>query len=280
MLVAAGLVLGCKKSSSSVETQIQKLSDFASRMCTCNDKACAERVNNDLQEFARQAPRPTVKPRQADVDRMNAEATRYQQCMQRAIAWLPPPELPVEPAKPVEPPKPILPADPAKPIDADKMFASARTWASQQHAELQLLRAVTSYVDVEGMLDPEEVRFELELGYVSAADDPKRRTGAPVRDRKAPARCPRLQFSPVSGWSTYDLPCTPAPPGFPHCSLRDIWKRAIAKGAPTDAVAVVTYDPRTKDPAWRFAISDGPRGVAIAHRFADDCELVLEQPAQ
>jgi hypothetical protein len=68
--------------------------------------------------------------------------------------------------------------------------------------------------------------------------------------------------------------CPPAhvePLPDPRCALRDIWKQAIARGAPTTAVARVEYYRAQAGPAWRFDI------VGTQHRFSiyGDCERPL-----
>lgn len=52
----------------------------------------------------------------------------------------------------------------------------------------------------------------------------------------------------------------------PHCSVVELWKRAIAAGAPaTDAVASLTYVP-TPGPYWHVGIG------AFSQTFPDDCK--------
>src|SRR5262249_52630129 len=124
-------------------------------------------------------------------------------------------------------------------------------------------------------------------------DDPKRPIGAPVPtpspvDWLSSGRiddCPHVEWNPgrledaASGGS-----CTMmiAALGPPHCTVREIWKRAIAKGAPAAALAQIALEsallsdePRS---SWTFTIEDAPRNIHISEEFPDDCEPVVEKP--
>ena len=55
--------------------------------------------------------------------------------------------------------------------------------------------------------------------------------------------------------------------------------RAIAKGTPADAVAIVQLGEATSTTPrrWVCTLVDEPRKISIQHFFPDDCELSLEK---
>lgn len=65
-----------------------------------------------------------------------------------------------------------------------------------------------------------------------------------------------------------DEPATNDDPALqpPRCSLRDMWRVALTKDAPADAVAIIRYD----EDGYNFNIS----GVGIHLEFTPDCKLV------
>ncbi|MEJ7604019.1 MAG: hypothetical protein WKG01_39430, partial [Kofleriaceae bacterium] len=65
----------------------------------------------------------------------------------------------------------------------------------------------------------------------------------------------------------------------PRCTAKVIWDRAIAAGAPRDALAVLAIEGPSRalgKPMWRFAISDRLRKVNFDRYFEDDCPLAIE----
>ena len=68
-----------------------------------------------------------------------------------------------------------------------------------------------------------------------------------------------------------DYPCPAGPKAGlpdPRCGPADVWRRAIAKGAPPDQTARIEYYRSRVGPAWRFELP------ATRHRFSlyGDCE--------
>ncbi len=59
-----------------------------------------------------------------------------------------------------------------------------------------------------------------------------------------------------------------------HCTVPVIWERAIAVGAPRDAVAKLVLSAGS----WRFDIDDAARDVHLHKTFADDCGSIAEAP--
>jgi hypothetical protein len=74
-----------------------------------------------------------------------------------------------------------------------------------------------------------------------------------------------------------DAPCSsrhPEPLPDPQCSLRDVWRHALAKGAPADRLARVEYYRARTGPAFRFELAEG------GHNFVlyGDCKRELTGP--
>lgn len=67
-----------------------------------------------------------------------------------------------------------------------------------------------------------------------------------------------------------------------RCPIQMIWERAVAEGAPRDAVASLKIGPVPRSSSspgrWRFDISDKTRGVSFHKTYPDDCGLVVEAP--
>ena len=75
------------------ETAMAKMESFATQMCTCTDKACADRVQEDMTkwavEMAEKPPARDRKPSEADMKRMTDVGQHYAECMTKAMT--PPP---------------------------------------------------------------------------------------------------------------------------------------------------------------------------------------------
>jgi hypothetical protein len=88
IVLAVCLALGaCKKKSS--DDTVAKLEGFSKAMCECKDKACADKVNQDMTtwgtEMAKNAGNKDAKP-DPDVAKKSADAmTKYAECMTKAM---------------------------------------------------------------------------------------------------------------------------------------------------------------------------------------------------
>jgi hypothetical protein len=71
-------------------------------------------------------------------------------------------------------------------------------------------------------------------------------------------------FDPMYARETTQRPSRTAPLE-PTCSMRSIWARAIADGAPRDAIAEISI----QRGRWRFEIND--QRLQFARRYDDDC---------
>ncbi len=136
-------------------------------------------------------------------------------------------------------------------------------------------RLIVQYVGPDGLMDPAFASVELWYGQTkTTADDPSRKTGAPVVVRAATNRsdCPRITWA-NGRWESHMAGC-PAQITALHCTVPVIWERAITQGAPRDAVAKLV----TSGSTWRFEIDDQVRDVHFHKSFPDDCGAIAEAP--
>jgi hypothetical protein len=194
-----------------------------------------------------------------------------------------------------------VPTPDAAPVPdaADVVIHRAFAHASDEFA---VSDAVLEYVRQDGTLDPTYGHVRFLFGHrphppPPPVDDPKRPIGAPVPS-SAPSMvtvlmdrhddCPRVTWEPgkldaaASGASCEEfIPPVRVPLRHPRCGVREIWKRAIAKDAPAEALAKLELDSDLASEearqVWKFTIEDAPRGIHIEERFADDCDPVVEQ---
>jgi len=80
-------------------------------------------------------------------------------------------------------------------------------------------------------------------------------------------------------WTPKNQKCLPIITGLPRCTFKQIWQKAIAKGAPERAYADIDLalesGSGTSELRWRFEIVDrpmaAPEHVVFHAEFADDC---------
>lgn len=260
-LLALLLIAGCKRKHDADEL----VASYRDRVCACKDMACVATVNEEFEARLRERSHPT-----AD-GRLVAEAS---QCIEKLAAAARPRDAAVVT---IDAPPPRMPEVPS-PVTADALLAAARAWQQELHPGLSPSEIYAIYIEANGTLDPEHGTFIVEYRFLAdLTDDPKRKTGAPLKpSAERPAQCPKLRFQrgewkrePVySGCSDVMV--------VPKCTVEHIWKRGLAAGAPAEALASISYVARID--AWRFAITDKPRGIDIDKYFSDDCKPVLEKP--
>lgn len=76
---------------------IQTLDVFKNRMCACQDKACADKVNTDMTTWGQAIandPAMQAKPTEEEARRATEIATQYGECMTKLLGAEPPPENP------------------------------------------------------------------------------------------------------------------------------------------------------------------------------------------
>lgn len=269
--IAIVLLAACPSKQSKLERTIATIDELATSMCACVEKACAERVQATMtarwQELTK--TESERKPTADQTERMTAAMQRYSACMDKAMrVEVVPPEARKRPQRTELPPPAML-------ADADTLIASARAWASVRHPE-QLLASVTLYyVDANGMLDGEHGELYAVFGRPARDDDPERKTGAPLRTKRRD--CVGVTWARGRGWMKSEEACVQVHEAGIRCSVREVWKRAIANNALTDALATIQLAMKPDERTWGFWIKDEPRGVDIHHAFYDDCEMAVEK---
>jgi hypothetical protein len=249
-LIALLLLASCKKKAP--EPDIAEA--FRDSVCRCTDRACVQKV---IDWFAKM-PMGGTKTSQSAMDKATeciANVDKLDGSGSSAVA---------------------MPAMPAQ-READALLSAARTWQTTSHAGMSIWEATVSYVEANGMLDPEHGTVTVQFGASSTpVDDPNRKTGAPVKANTAkPTNCPTLTLE-KAGWTSFDNTCADVASYIPKCTVQAIWKKAIDMGTPKDALATVRFSNVTKQ-VWSFTVTDEPRNVNIAHEFPDDCERTLEK---
>ncbi|MBA3455984.1 MAG: hypothetical protein H0T42_22995 [Deltaproteobacteria bacterium] len=279
---------GCKKEprgKGQAEADMAKMQELTDQMCACRrtDKACADRVQDAMTKYsidmaAQSSSVRDIKPTAAEMKKMTELGQKYAECMTAAVTQ--PEPLPPSP-EPVPPATPWTPAEVKAPATVEQLLAAARAWAPGVDDQFRIADLEAFYVDADGIVDADSGRVTIEPGLAPPGqeDDPKRRTGAPVKPSAARSTaCLEVSWTAENGWARSPRSrCFDALTPFPRCTVAAIWKRAIAKGAPADALAVLKL--REGAPRrWSFAIKDQPRNVDIRYSFDDDCELAVEKP--
>jgi hypothetical protein len=266
------LLAACpSRERANIEESIRTMEAFATKMCACKNKACAEKVQDELvswsQTTAAKSPEGRDNPPEAQVRRLTAAATKYGTCMTTAMGSAaviaPPVEADVPPA--------------SKTGDADVLMRSATAWVRATYPQHVPVSISIYFADANAMLDDTHGKLYASFGRVApTGDDPKRKTGAPIT-KAAVNDCFGLVWDRERGWVKVREQCAQAYEAGIRCSVREIWKRAIAAGAPADALATLTITLKPGTRAWGFWITDEPRGVDISQGFEDDCAMVVEQ---
>lgn len=202
----------------------------------------------------------------------------------------PEPVRPVEPAKPVEPPRPV---EPPKAFAIDRLKVTSGVVETiledvdrvlkETAPELVMMKYAASYVRKDGSLDPAYGKLDVELQTTDSVDgvidDPNRPTGAPLPDvapaEKLRTRCPTLRLE-KGAWTVRETSCykTRLKVG-PKCTVAQIWSKALAAGAPDNALALVDLDRRGS--GWNFRVIDKLRGVDF-HKHVNDDECTPKPP--
>ncbi len=294
LLVASG---GCKKKANKAndfDSVFRTMRQVRDDVCKCKDQACARAVMTRMSEWVQRASTDNAKPPEPTSTQrkeMTVVSEDLSKCLTKLMAPneaspldAPRTDAPsvVDAPPPIDapPPRGKLPEPVPAPVTVDALLASARTWARGEHDQLRIADLNVRYIDASGALDPDSGYVTIELGRAPmVVDDPKRRTGVPVKQPpEQPTSCMKLDWTPARGWfGGYGWACGEAELPFPRCSVETIWKRAIALGAPADAVARL-YLREGKPRRWAFTITDEPRGVKIRHYIDDDCEMTVEKP--
>src|SRR5262245_66623770 len=79
-------VAGCKKSGGANES-MEKMDGFAKQMCECKDKACADKVQDEMTKWSTEAAKSAKTDDKADPEttkKAEQIATKYAECMAKA----------------------------------------------------------------------------------------------------------------------------------------------------------------------------------------------------
>ena len=251
---------------------VEEMGRFADRMCACRDRACADQVQAAMSAWSEQLAATyrsseLPEPDEATKKRLTDAATKYAECHHRHVGEPASTDAAVAPAE--AGPTPHAPPEVGRPAHADRLVRSALDWATRKHPRHAIDEIRLAYVDAAGILDETYGHVSLRFGRARPPDDdPKRRTGLPVpAPDNEPRECARVTWSRKRGWDPSTGPCREVAAAAPRCTVSQIWQRAIERGAPEDAVAIlVRRVPDVQPPEWHFTIQDGPRNVNIGHR--------------
>ena len=272
VLVAAP---ACKKRSATSRA-IAEFAEFADRMCACKDQACADRLQEDMTKWSQElaAKSAPEKPSAADAKRMQENGAKYAACYSKATGGGQPTIRAAEPTPP---------APSEKITNADRLIK----FSYDNLGGLAVSKLLISYVRADGTIDEKYGEAIVDLGKPKPpdpADDPNRPIGAPVIqtapviDEDVSARCPVYTWK-AGVRTSEDTTCIMSDQGLarPKCSVVEVWKRAVDKGAPKQGLAVMEL--RSGSPqSWHFSIDDEPRSIHFSLDVDDTCAPTLEKP--
>lgn len=284
LLLVSLVITGCGNSDeerdrAETATVLKRMSGFRDDMCKCQDKGCADGVQEAMTKWsADEAAKAAGRERSSKTDedsmkKMTEIGQAYGECMTRAMSAPAPVDAGTVRMPPPPPDESEAPLSPKTPLAADALLRQARDWAQRQRPGRLVESAAFSYVDAEGILDPTDGEVKIVFGRVSDSQ-PNRRVGGRVRPKQQPNDCFTLQTTGAT-WLVSPSECVDTVEYVARCGVSAIWKRAIAKKAPPDAVAFVTF--RASKRKWDFAIDDEPLNVHVHESFIDDCELNVEK---
>jgi hypothetical protein len=170
------------------------------------------------------------------------------------------------------------------PYLADEIIARSFTEAQKLAADAEPSSVEVTHIDPDGRVLPQEGGF-VALWFNSPSHPPPNRKpsvpGAPpLRGPACPAihalshlrkinRSRRYEFT--TQW-TDDAHCYPSLRGPLRCTIADLWKRAIADGAPNPSHADFRLETENGKRKWRFQVVDRVDHVTLFERsYADDC---------
>ncbi|MFN0253639.1 MAG: hypothetical protein ACKV2T_42620 [Kofleriaceae bacterium] len=280
-LAFAGLLLlAACPSKSEAEKANAAMREFRDRMCACKEKACADLVQEQVTAWGTEMSVKwrDLKPSEGETKRMSEYATTYSECLTKLVMVAPPDESPVpvkgDPVPTQATPSPNLPPPSHGTLSADRLLVDARTWARAKREDRNLASAVFAYVDRHGALDPADGEVRLRFGRFDETES-KRRLGAKVRPKAPRGDC--FELSTANGsWREDPASCIEAAPVAIHCTVAQIWQRALDKQVPPEALATISLTINATA-TWAFSIDDEPREVHIRHTFPDDCPLAVEK---
>lgn len=268
------LMVACKKEPSAESVSLLRMAEaLTNTMCACTDFACANKVH-----IENAAVRETIKARASELHDTNFENLRrysadYDACLVKAklSVDLTPADASIDAAPTDE----NAPLPPTKPVNVDQAIRDAKEWAKTKRNGV-LAEVAIDYVDISGTLDDEDGAIELSFGQ-GPIDDPKRKTGAPVKRPDGSQACFALRLA-KGVWTRTSLRCGATFAPLVTCPVVEVMRKAVALKAPADALAKVALRGTSKL-QWDVGIDDELRNVHFRHFFDDDCTLSVEQGA-
>jgi hypothetical protein len=255
-----------------MESAIAKMNELADQMCTCRDRACADHVQEVMTTWAAgiakdgSKTKNERKPPDEQMKRMTDVTTKYADCMVKAM--MPPPE-PVELSRNDLPP-------PISIRDADVLLREARMWAHGRWDQHVIGEILVSYVDAKGRFDESDGELVVVFDRPLRPDDPSRTIGAPVPAKQDHEDCFQMIWK-TGVWSSEPHVCSGAHVSVTRCTPTQIWKQAIARKAPANGLARLTWKATSTGGVWGFSVQDQPRGIDVRESFDDDCPLAVEK---
>ena len=180
-----------------------------------------------------------------------------------------------------------------EPFDADKHLASGMKEAAGKGAELASIEA--TYVTPDARVHT-EYGGKLRVSWVASGQGADEKATMPGAPRKGGGtRCTdywldvHVEHDPDGVYFEDDMnvvgdrDCyTKTAPGPLFCSIKAIWDRAIAAGAPNPALATITLETSSeRTRTWKLTIIDnvenGPRKTLFAGEYPDNCEPHVEK---
>ncbi len=265
--VAAIGSTGCKKKRGGeveIGRMIREMRGFKDRMCACKDKACADEVTAAVKSWSEDLAKSGLmdghKPSSQDSSKIELIMGQYSDCMSK-LSGLPP-----------------------APVHIDDLL---RKEIAALGKDLVLSEILIEYANADGALDPTYGKLSLRTGKLpppDPADDPSRPIGAPVsaapdHDGSRDMDCPSLVVG-NHGETRATGPCmVMAHLAQPKCSVHEVWRQAIAAGAPERGLAKLRLQSDGEPPGqrWIFTIDDDPRKIHFVHEVSDACPPVLEK---
>ena len=167
-------------------------------------------------------------------------------------------------------------------VDLSAVEPIAAAMARDTLPDAVLMSMKGDLVDARGVQDLATFGGRVEYEYLSpsraAAPPPpsSQPLGAPRSSSKLPTCAVDIRYRP-GGFATYTTEalgssCGEALPGPPRCTVVAVWKEAIARGAPANALARVSLRMHSGKPRWSFTITDHDRGTtAFSMNLPDEC---------
>jgi serine/threonine-protein kinase len=169
---------------------------------------------------------------------------------------------------PLEPPQPTS----AGKVEAARFLTWAIAEARKRFADATLARMDVMGVRADGTTRLAEVSQGL-LAYQFVVPSRIKPADHVPGAKPPPAQCAFRIF--VSTQMVALVPseeaCGSKPIGSPRCTITEVWKRAIAKQAPANGLAQITYRELAGARTWSFVIRDDATGVNFSENLPDDC---------